>query len=469
VPGSGYGNVYVDSLIWGGTAWNVASGPIKVRFGESRDFAGAGAVHGVSDILTSGASARNWSDAEKNAFVYATEVYESVCGLKFELARSVAEADIVWWKTGLGGDMLGLHELPDNEQIWGYFDPAMPSWSSLYFGGDGLSTVLHELGHGLGLAHPHDGGTREDATSFPDVADAFSTGPDGLNQGIWTIMSYNPGWDEAGYDLTYGNQAGLGAFDIAALQALYGKNMGTGRGSDVYALPTWNLDVDERGWLCLWDAGGRDTITAAQASAGVVIDLRAATLLQGDPHAGGFVSREKGVAGGYTIASGVTIENATGGRYADKLQGNSVSNVLSGEGGADTLLGDAGNDIIHGGAGNDKLYGGTGQDIFVFDSKASKSTNVDRLYDFDTTYDSVRLDDKIFTELGSSSASRPKAFKADMFVRASKAQDQEDRIVYDARSGALSYDSDGTGAAAAVKIATLGKNLKVGYKDFFVI
>jgi serralysin len=282
-------------------------------------------------------------------------------------------------------------------------------------------------------------------------------------------MSYNPGWDEAGYDLTYGNQAGLGAFDIAALQALYGKNMGTGRGSDVYALPTWNLDVDERGWLCLWDAGGRDTITAAQASAGVVIDLRAATLLQGDPHAGGFVSREKGVAGGYTIASGVTIENATGGRYADKLQGNSVSNVLSGEGGADTLLGDAGNDIIHGGAGNDKLFGGTGQDIFVFDSKTSKSTNVDRLYDFDTAYDSVRLDDKIFTELGSSGASRPKAFKADMFVRASKAQDQEDRIVYDARSGALSYDSDGTGAAAAVKIATLGKNLKVGYKDFFVI
>ena len=43
----------------------------------------------------------------------------------------------------------------------------------------------------------------------------------------------------------------------------------------------------ERGWFWLWDAGGRDTITAAQASASVVIDLRAATLLQGDPHAGG--------------------------------------------------------------------------------------------------------------------------------------------------------------------------------------
>jgi serralysin len=367
------------------------------------------------------------------------------------------------------GGTLGLHELPDNDQIWGYFDPAAPSWSSLYFGGDGLNTVLHELGHGMGLAHPHDGGTREDATTFPGVTDPFSTGPNGLNQGIWTIMSYNPGWDRAGYDMTYGNQAGLGAFDIAALQALYGKNMETGRGSDVYVLPTWNLNVDERGWFCLWDAGGRDTITAAQASAGVVIDLRAATLLQGNPHAGGFASYEKRVAGGYTIANGVTIENATGGRFADKLQGNSAANVLRGDGGADTLLGDDGNDILFGSAGNDKLYGGAGRDVFVFDTKPSKASNLDRLSDFDQTYDSIRLDNKIFTELGSGSASRPKTFTADMFVRASKAQDREDRIVYDKATGALSYDADGTGAAAQVRIATLGKNLKLAHQDFFVV
>jgi serralysin len=382
---------------------------------------------------------------------------------------SAAEADIVWWKTSLGGDTLGVHELPDKDQIWGYFDPAVPSWSTLYFGGDGLNTVLHELGHGMGLAHPHDGGTREDATTFPSVAEPFSPGPYGLNQGIWTIMSYNTGWDEGGYDLSYGNQAGLGAFDIAALQALYGKNMETGRRNDVYTLPTWNLEVDERGWFCLWDAGGRDTITAAQASAGVVIDLRATTLQQGDHHAGGFVCREKGVAGGYTIANGVTLENATGGRSADRLHGNSAANVLSGGDGADTLLGDAGNDTLRGGIGNDKLYGGAGSDIFVFDTKTGRSTNIDRLYDFNATYDSLRLDNKIFTELDSGSATRPKAFKADMFVKASKAQDREDRIIYNKTTGALSYDADGTGSAAPVKIATLGKNLKIGHQDFFVV
>ncbi len=215
--------------------------------------------------------------------------------------------------------------------------------------------------------------------------------------------------------------------------------METGRRNDVYTLPTWNLEVDERGWFCLWDAGGRDTITAAQASAGVVIDLRAATLQQGDHHAGGFVCREKGVAGGYTIANGVTLENATGGRSADRLQGNSAANVLSGGDGADTLLGDAGNDTLRGGIGNDKLYGGAGSDIFVFDTKTGRSTNIDRLYDFNATYDSLRLDNKFFTELGSGSATRPKAFKADMFVKASKAQDREDRIIYNKTTGALSY------------------------------
>ncbi|MGO4523733.1 M10 family metallopeptidase [Microvirga sp. 2MCAF35] len=469
VPGSGYGNAYVDSLIWGGSAWDITRGPIKVWFGQSADFAAASAVHGPSDILTSGASAQNWTDTEKSAFDYAAQVYESVCGLTFEFASSAADADIVWWKTGLAGDTLGLHELPDNEQVWGYFDPAAPTWNSFYFGGDALNTVLHELGHGMGLAHPHDGGTDEDATTFPGVKDSFSTGQNGLNQGIWTIMSYNTGWDGAGYDPTYGNQAGLGAFDIAALQTLYGKNMETGQGNDVYALPTWNGYVDERGWYCLWDSGGQDTITAARAYAGVVIDLRPATLLQGDPHAGGFVSRENGVAGGYTIANGVTVENAFGGRYADRLQGNSTANLLKGNGGNDTLLGGAGDDTLQGGAGDDRLYGGADRDSFLFDSKIGKGANIDRIYDFNPVHDSILLENRIFTKLGAGNASAPKVLKADMFVRAAKAQDREDRIVYDRKTGALSYDSDGTGAAAPVKFATLDKNLKLGHQDFFVV
>ena len=50
-----------------------------------------------------------------------------------------------------------------------------------------------------------------------------------------------------------------------------------------------------------------------------------------------------------------------------------------------------------------------------------------------------------------------------------KAQDAEDRIVYDRLSGKLSYDADGTGAGKAVLVAQLTKGLKMTYADFLVV
>jgi Ca2+-binding RTX toxin-like protein len=126
--------------------------------------------------------------------------------------------------------------------------------------------------------------------------------------------------------------------------------------------------------------------------------------------------------------------------------------------------------VLYGGSGADKLYGGTGtgKDVFVFDTKPSKSTNVDRIYDFNPKYDSVQLENKFFTKLGKGSSKGVK-FKADMFVKCDAAKDKEDRIIYDNKTGALYYDQDGTGAKAQVKIATLSKNLMLTYHDFFVI
>ena len=42
-------------------------------------------------------------------------------------------------------------------------------------------------------------------------------------------------------------------------------------------------------------------------------------------------------------------------------------------------------------------------------------------------------------------------------------------IIYNKKTGALFYDQDGTGAHEAIQIATLSKNLKMTYHDFFVI
>jgi Ca2+-binding RTX toxin-like protein len=106
----------------------------------------------------------------------------------------------------------------------------------------------------------------------------------------------------------------------------------------------------------IWDVGGIDALIVDPGNiSGAVIDLRAATL-QYEWGGGGFVSYIRGVGGGYTIAGGVVIENATGGAGPDDLIGSSANNVLNGGGGDDIIDGGVdGADTLIGGAGSDTL------------------------------------------------------------------------------------------------------------------
>jgi Ca2+-binding RTX toxin-like protein len=71
------------------------------------------------------------------------------------------------------------------------------------------------------------------------------------------------------------------------------------------------------------------------------IDLTAATL-DYSATGGGAISFVDDIHGGYTIANGVVIENATSGSGADVLIGNAAVNVLTGNDGDDWLMGKAG-------------------------------------------------------------------------------------------------------------------------------
>jgi Ca2+-binding RTX toxin-like protein len=155
--------------------------------------------------------------------------------------------------------------------------------------------------------------------------------------------------------------------------------------------------------------------------------------------------------------------------YVERLYGSGSSAInLTGNSLANIIKGNAGANKINGYTGKDTLYGGSGKDIFIFNTKPS-SSNDDKIADYNVTYDTIWLDNKYFTKLGSGSSTSPKKLSSSYFWKGSKAHDSNDRIIYDGTKGYLYYDADGTGASKQVLIATLSKNLKMTYADFYVI
>ncbi|MCX7358046.1 MAG: FG-GAP-like repeat-containing protein [Alphaproteobacteria bacterium] len=321
-----------------------------------------------------GPALRSFTAAEQNAVMTALQTIADVTNLTFTTTSTLSQADFILSLDTLDVGVLGVtYTAVDSAYI--VFSQGAPGWTAtgLAPGGLGFSVVIHEALHGLGLDHPHyDGG---DNQVMQGVLSPFgSYGLYGLNQQIFTIMSYNDGWVgpnglwPATPSNNYGFSATPMALDIAFLQRLYGADANRNSGDTTYALSGSN-PVNPY-YLSIWDTGGVDTI-AADPNGAAYIDLRAATL-QGNG-AGGFPSYgyAQNIYGGVTIANGVVIENATGGVGNDTLIGNAAANVLtgndgndtiSGAEGIDTLLGGAGDDVLDGGAGADALNGGGGAD-----------------------------------------------------------------------------------------------------------
>ena len=134
-----------------------------------------------------------------------------------------------------------------------------------------------------------------------------------------------------------------------------------------------------------------------------------------------------------------------------KIVGSSETNTLTGSAAADIVIGGDGADRLAGGGGDDILQGLGGPDLFVFDA-ADGSGGVDFIRDFSADEDRIGFDVSRFDALAKG-ALQTSAFK-DLGV-AGASVDNDDRIIYDSRTGELFYDADGGGGAEAVMIATL--------------
>ncbi len=195
----------------------------------------------------------------------------------------------------------------------------------------------------------------------------------------------------------------------------------------------------------------------------------------------------RGDAGNDTIYGGGDNDYLLGGAGTDLLSGDEGNDRLLGEDGDDILLGDNGNDTLVGGTGNDvlsggfgddqiwgglgkdALAGGAGKDVFAFDYKPNKA-HADRITDFNVRDDSIYLENAAFKKLGKKGTiDKPAKIGRAFFTVGDKAKDANDYLIYNKKTGKLYYDENGSGAGKMVEIATLSKNLKLTYSDFFTI
>ena len=143
------------------------------------------------------------------------------------------------------------------------------------------------------------------------------------------------------------------------------------------------------------------------------------------------------------------IHNVQGSNSADTIVGDNAGDKLYGLVGNDSLTGGSGNDYLCGGAGADTLTGGAGADRFVY---ASASEGGDTITDF-----SVAQGDLISISHTGFGGGLPAsgALPAADLVNGTTATLATGQFLWNSASSTLSWDSDGTGAGAAVTIAKL--------------
>jgi len=356
------GDPHIDALL-GTRKWDVpvvewsfsTAGSARPGYGLGPEtFAHSKARFETQDSLSTGQKA-----AAKRAF----DLWSDVARIKFkEVAEDepgdirLARADITW---GAAADAF----LPGDSAEAGDITVALSQNERAPAGSHTAKVLVHEIGHAIGLSHPH-----EDHGSGV-VAPAHN---DSIEN---SIMSYRvtPGHDPDGVaTLRHGHYPTTPMMnDIASVQYLYGPNWSNNQDNTHYTFDPFRPVIFET----IWDGGGTDTYDATKYKTDTEIDLRPGKWRTLDstqrailePRGGDKVFAQGNVANAllYKGRERSLIEHAKGGSGDDILIGNKTTNQLEGGQGDDTLVGLREGDLLYGGRGSDRLEGGVGGDILT--------------------------------------------------------------------------------------------------------
>ena len=362
------GRTVVDAII-GGSKWGTGgagtgasvsySFPTSVAVFDTRP--GVAGNYNATEPVGAGfhaylAGFSPFSAAQQEAARQVLQAFANVANLSFgEVPAGTVDAGTLRFANsappGLAANVWGASWFP--QDLAGAGDTWMNSaflfpegWAP---GTQNYLTLLHEVGHALGLKHPHDRGLSGALTGWPDNPAVLPfTGVDTLTSESTQsmVMAYNdiPGRGTLGDLALQSDYAPTTPmrWDIAALQHLYGPNMAYNAGDTVYT-----FDGSARYNQTIWDGGGIDTIVAT-GPRDVEIDLRPAQWSKlGQPMSFSTRNADNSVNAPqpqfndpYTvfIYDTVTIENAIGSSGNDVLYANSVANRLEGAGGIDTAV-----------------------------------------------------------------------------------------------------------------------------------